>query len=187
MRIAVYSGSFNPLHIGHLSILRSLCSADYDKVLLVVSPQNPLRCDIGVDSSEKRYDAACRAVARHPELSGKVYVDDIELKMPAPTYSISTLDALRSLYPDAEITLTIGADNLDDIHRWKDYHRILTEFGVAVYPRKGFDLESIKVSLEEEGRGQFKISIIDAPMVNISSTAIRNRMAAGENVDELLM
>lgn len=187
MRIAVYSGSFNPLHIGHLAILRCLCESDFDRVLLVVSPQNPLRCDISKDSSESRYQAACEAVSRHPEISEKVYADNIELNMPAPTYSIRTLDALKAKYPGDEITLVIGADNLDNIHRWRDYDRILTEYGVVVYPRKGFEIESIKASLEEEGLGRYKIRIIDAPMVDISSTAIRERMAVGENVDKFLM
>ena len=93
MKTAVYPGSFNPLHIGHLAILRYLTSEmDFDQVYLIVSPQNPFKGKDMLLSGQERFEAAVRAVARHPEL--KVRVDDIELHMPAPQYTIRTLDAL---------------------------------------------------------------------------------------------
>ena len=143
MKIAVYPGSFNPLHIGHLAILRYLTSEmDFDQVYLIVSPQNPFKGKDMLLSGQERFEAAVRAVARHPEL--KVRVDDIELHMPAPQYTIRTLDALSRREPQGSFSLVIGADNLQSIRRWRDAGRILTEYGVTVYPRKGYDIESIR-------------------------------------------
>ena len=186
MNIAVYSGSFNPLHIGHLAIMKYLTEEDdYDWVYLVVSPKNPIKDGISADSARGRYEAAIEAVRRHPDL--KVWVDDIELNMPSPQYTIRTLDALSAREPENRFTLVMGADNLDCIRRWKDYRRILSEYGVIVYPRKGFDLESTLKELEEEGNGSYRIKIADAPTVNISSTEIRNATAEGKDMSEFLM
>ena len=144
--IAIYSGSFNPLHIGHLAIMKHMTEvAGFDCVYLVVSPKNPLKDGISSATGQERYDAAVEAVARHPEL--KVRVDGIELQMPEPHYTIRTLDALKEREPQNRFTLVIGADNLAGIRRWRDYTRILKEYGVAVFPRTGFDLETIKADL----------------------------------------
>ena len=98
MRIAVYSGSFNPLHIGHKAIMEYLTGEKgFDWVYLVVSPKNPLKDSISADSGEERYNAAVEAVRRHPELH--VWVDDIELKMEPPHYTIRTLDELKKREP----------------------------------------------------------------------------------------
>ena len=143
MRIAVYSGSFNPLHIGHQAIMEYLTrETEYDWVYLVVSPKNPLKEGIQAESALDRYKAAVEAVRRHPEL--RVRVDDIELRMPPPQYTIKTLDALKQREPDNDFTLVMGADNLQNIHNWRDFRRILSDYGVVVYPRKGFDLEAIR-------------------------------------------
>ena len=220
--IAVYSGSFNPLHIGHLAIIKYMIEvAGFDMVYLIVSPKNPLKDSISSNSGIARFNAAVEAVSRHfiiPDVAccgddmpppargccsrrshaarvigatatsgmARVHVDDIELTMPEPHYSISTLDALRSREPGNSFTFVMGADNLADIRRWKDYTRILTEFGVAVYPRTGFDLETIRQDLLNENPA-YKIQIINAPMVDISSTEIRQAQALGEDVSHLLM
>ena len=212
MKIAVYSGSFNPLHIGHQAIMEYLTREhEYDWVYLVVSPKNPLKDSISAESGEERYKAAVAAVKRHPNLH--VWVDDIELKMDPPHYTIKTLDALKQREPDNDFTLVIGADNLQDIHRWRDFQRILSEYGVAVYPRKGFDIYSIKrhlseeckhfptpyvldseeltsqgmMSLEETLQRSYNIKIIEAPVVDISSTEIREGFLAGKDMSEFLM
>ena len=212
MKIAVYSGSFNPLHIGHMAIMEYLTrDRDYDWVYLVVSPKNPIKDSISADSARDRYNAAVEAVKRHPELH--VWVDDIELEMEPPQYTIKTLDALKLREPENDFTLVIGADNLQGIRRWRDFPRILSEYGVAVYPRQGFDLEQIKRqlieecryfpapyvldanemapegmrSLEETLRDTYNIEIIDAPIVDISSTEIREGIAAGKDMSAWLM
>ena len=185
--IAVYSGSFNPLHIGHLTIIRYMIEeAGFNMVYLIVSPKNPLKDGISSASGPERYHAAVEAVRRYPELSGKVKVDDIELSMPEPHYSIRTLDALLKREPSSHFTIIMGADNLADIRRWRAYSRILKEFGTAVYPRKGFDLTEIKQDLLNEDPA-YKIMVMDAPMIDISSTYIREAAARGEDISDLLM
>ena len=211
MRIAVYSGSFNPLHIGHKAIMEYLTSEKkFDWVYLIVSPKNPLKSNISADSGEARFNAAVEALGRHPELNVKV--DDIELKMPPPHYTIKTLDALKRREPDNEFTLIIGADNLSSIHRWRDFPRILAEYGVAVYPRTGFDIVRLRrelmeecksfpalsvldeaesgadrLTLEDTDNHFYDIEILDAPLVDISSTEIRNGIMQGHDMSEYLM
>ena len=185
MKIAVYSGSFDPLHIGHLAIMEYLTQKEnFDWVYLVVTPQSPLKDAEKARTGTKRFRAARRAVRRHPGL--KVKVDRIELRMPPPHYTIRTLDALRQREPDNEFTLIIGADNLDLMHKWKEHARILSEYGVLVYPREGFDAEASRAALLEENP-QYKIRLINAPMVDISSTQIREGIERGEDMSRWLM
>ena len=246
--IAVYSGSFNPLHIGHLAIIRHMIEVvGFDMVYLIVSPKNPLKDGISSDSGRERYKAAVEAVERRFLRSGlsafgrndskaveaecvddmpppargrerfskrscgplqraategkagvigasastaaseaRVKVDDIELNMPEPHYTIRTLDALKEREPDNRFTLVMGADNLADIRRWRDYTRILTGYGVAVFPRKGHDLTEIKQDLLKEDPA-YKIQILDAEMVDISSTQIREAISRGEDISHCLM
>lgn len=201
MNIAVYSGSFNPLHIGHLAIIRHMIEvAGFDMVYLIVSPKNPLKDGISSDSGRERYKAAVEAVERRFLRSGlsafgrndskaveaRVKVDDIELNMPEPHYTIRTLDALKEREPGNRFTLVMGADNLADIRRWRDYTRILKEFGVAVFPREGHDLTEIKQDLLKEDPA-YKIQILDAEMVDISSTQIREAISRGEDISHCLM
>ena len=110
----------------------------------------------------------------------------VELTMPEPHYTIRTLDALREREPDNDFTFVMGADSLGDIRRWKDYTRILKEFGVAVFPRKGFDLEALRIDLLEEDPA-YKITLLNAEMVDISSTTIREAIASGEDISSWLM
>ena len=187
MKTAVYSGSFNPLHIGHLAIIRHLIEeAGFDRVYLIVSPKNPLKEGISAATGQDRFNAAVAAVNRHPELKPKVKVDDIELNMSEPHYTIRTLESLREREPENSFTLTIGADNLAGFRRWKDYRRILKEFGTAVFPRTGFDLESIKADLLQEDPG-YKIIPLNAEMVDISSTTIREALKSGQDMSDWLM
>lgn len=191
MKVAVYSGSFNPLHIGHLAIMKYMVEeASYDMVYLIVSPKNPLKDGISSDSGKDRYKAAVEAVKRHfcdtEGQTGKVLVNDIELTMPEPHYTIRTLDALKEREPENSFTFIMGADNLADIRRWKDYGRILREYGAAVYPREGIDLDAVEADLLKEDK-EFKITVVNAPMVDISSSEIREGIAAGKDMSSFLM
>ena len=204
MNIAVYSGSFNPLHIGHLAIMKhAVEEAGFDMVYLIVSPKNPLKDGISSATGPERLQAAVEAVNRrfpHPtpemydqkdrdefqSIQPKIKVDDIELTMPEPHYTIRTLDALKEREPKNSFTFIMGADNLADIRRWRDYSRILKEFGTAVFPRTGFDLDKIIQDLLKEDP-EYKIHIFDAPMVDISSTQIREALASGQNISDVLM
>lgn len=220
MNIAVYGGSFNPLHIGHLDIIRHLTEkAGFDGVYLIVSPKNPLKDSISGESARERYNAAVEAIGRHfgshhaaaaecgddvpPTARGclnvaktgvigtsaaaaeaKVKVDDIEMNMPAPHYTIRTLNALKEREPANNFTLIMGADNLAIIRRWKDYESILTEFGIAVFPREGHDMTKLKQDLLNENPA-YKIQLLDAPLVTVSSTEIREALSRGEDVSHL--
>lgn len=185
MRIAVYSGSFNPLHIGHLAIMKHMTEvAGFDYVYLIVSPKNPLKDNISSASGQMRYDSAVQAVLRHPEV--KVWVDDIELTMPEPHYTVRTLKALKAREPENDFTLIIGGDNLASFRKWREYETILLEFGVAVFPRKGIDSNAEKSSLMAENPS-YRIELIDAPMIDISSTEIRNAKATGQDMSKWLM
>ena len=235
MNVAVYSGSFNPLHIGHLAIIKHMIEeAGFDMVYLIVSPKNPLKDGISATTGPERYNAAVEAVNRHfgskdwetecgddmpPPARGrerfskrscgplqraatngkagvieasafqgssKVKVDDIELNMPEPHYTVRTLRALKDREPDNDFTFVMGADNLADIRRWREYSAILKDFGAAVFPRTGHDLTQIKQDLLNEDPA-YKIQILDAQMVDISSTQIRNAIANGDDISNFLM
>ena len=187
IKAAVYSGSFNPLHIGHLAIMKYLVGeGGFDKLHLIVSPKNPLKDGISSASGPERYQAAIEAVNRHFLNGQRVIVDDIELTMPEPHYTIRTLDALKEREPETAFTFVLGSDNLADIRRWRDYSRILLEFGVVVYPRTGFDTEAVRPDLLIENP-DYKIEIIDAELVNISSSEIREKKASGQDVSGGLM
>ena len=185
MKIAVYSGSFNPLHIGHQAIMEYLTrEGEFDWVYLIVSPQSPFKDAKNALSGRERYEAAVEAVKRHPEIH--VWVDDIELGMEPPHYTIRTLDALREREPENVFTLVIGADNLESFPRWRDYGRILREYGVVVFPRKGFHRGYLKARLLRENP-DFRIYNLKAPRIDISSTEIRDGIEAGKDMSKFLM
>jgi len=186
MRVAVYSGSFNPLHIGHEAILRFLTrDAGFDAVYLVVTPQNPFKASAHTNPTGRaRYEAAVAAVARHPDL--RVKVSDIELEMEPPQYTIRTLDTLKALEPENEFTLVIGADNLACFGGWRYHERILLEYGVVVFPRKGYHRGHDKARLLREDP-RYRIRLLKAPLVTISSTEIREGLAAGRDMSKWLM
>lgn len=183
MRVAVYSGSFNPLHIGHLAIMEYLTrEAGFDMVYLIVTPQNPFKSP--GDNARARFDAALEAVSRHPGL--RVRVDDIELNMEPPQYTVRTLDALKKREPENDFTLVIGADNLERFNNWREHAHILKDYGIVVFPRKGFHRGHLRARLLKEDPS-YKISLLKAPLVNISSTEIREGLAAGKDMSKWLM
>ena len=155
-----------------------------DWTYLVVSPQNPLKDAEAARTGKERYLAALTALRRHPEL--RVWLDDIELRMPPPSFTIRTLDTLRRQEPGNSFVLVIGGDNLAGIRRWKEYRRILTEYGVAVYPRRGFDSDALRAELLEEDPS-YRITLLDCPLVDISSTQIREALSRGEDMNGYLM
>ena len=161
--------------------------AGFDGVYLIVSPQNPFKDPSLAEQGERRYRAAVEAVHRHPEL--RVRVDDIELHRDPPQYTIDTLDLLKAREPDNEFTLVIGSDNLERFRGWKQAVRILTEYGIVVYPRPGYDAELLAAALRDDPEGDaFRIRILaDAPQVDISSTEIRKGLEEGLDMSEYLM
>lgn len=183
--IAVYSGSFNPLHIGHKTVIDTL-SKKFDWVYLIVTPQNPLKGKI-IKSSEERIKEAEAALRRNEYFN--VITSDVENDMLPPYYTINTLKKLKESNPINNFTLAIGADNLTNIREWNSYKEILTDFGVIVFPRGAEDieyLENLKFNLLKENP-KYKITIEHTITPNISSTEIRNALEKGDDVHHLLM
>ena len=183
--IAVYSGSFNPLHVGHKTVIDTL-SNKFDWVYLIVTPQNPLKETIMTPSKE-RVKNAKDALRRNEYLN--VIADEIESEMMPPYYTVNTLRKLKEENPLNNYTLAIGADNLTNIKEWFMYQEILLDFGVIVFPRGNEDieyLENLKFNLLRENP-DYKITIEHTITPNISSTEIRNAIEKGENVKHLLM
>lgn len=188
MKIAVYSGSFNPLHKGHQAIMEYLTfEKGFDWVYLIVSPQSPFKDASNNLTAHDRYIAAIDAVCRHPELH--VWVDDIELNMEPPQYTIKTLDALKLREPENDFTLVIGADNLASFRGWRESKRILQDYGIVVFPREGYDMQAIYDELKTDPEGDtYRIRLMeDAPLVNISSSEIRAAAAEGRDLSDWLM
>lgn len=184
-KIAVYSGSFNPLHIGHKTVIDTL-SKKFDWVYLVVTPQNPLKDNIETPS-HVRSQKAHEALIRNGYFN--VSVNNVENEMMPPYYTINTLRELSNRNENGEFMLAIGADNLSNIKEWHSYKEILLDFGVIVFPRGAEDisyLENLKFELLKEN-SNYKIEIEHTITPTISSTEIRNAIKNGDNVDNLLM
>lgn len=186
MKIAVYSGSFNPMHIGHIAVIGYILNhGGFDMVYVIPSPHNPFKDGSIRDNARERYAAAVQAISRRG-LSQRVKVDDIEFGMPVPSYSVDTLDALSARESDNSFTLVIGGDNVCEMLRWKEGARLISEYGIVVYPREGYDAETAAEGLLEQVPAA-RIQILrGAPFVTVSSTQIRDMLARGEDVSLLL-
>lgn len=184
--VAVFSGSFNPLHVGHKAIIETL-SREFDWVYLIVTPKNPLKDGISSDTVDRRMSDARSALYKH-ELYN-VTLSSIEKEMNPPYYTIRTLDELKRREPNNRFSLVIGADNLRNIREWNSYQRILREYGVIVFPRGDFgveELENLKNELLKEDK-EYKIQINETMVPNISSTEIRDAMKHGVDISKMLM
>jgi nicotinate-nucleotide adenylyltransferase len=167
--IGLFFGSFNPIHTGHLIISCLVLEAlNLDELWLVISPQNPFKLQGDLASEKYRVKMAKDACKAHSRL----FVSDIELALPKPSYTIQTLDALQLQYPDVRFSLIIGEDNLTRFHEWKDIDRILNLVQVAVYGRS-----VSKYPAHPVWKG--KVHFLDLPMVDISATNIRERVQLG--------
>jgi nicotinate-nucleotide adenylyltransferase len=173
-KIGIYSGSFNPIHFGHIELAKYLINKNLvNEVWLVVSPQNPLKKESDLTKDILRLEMA--EIALRGEK--KIKVSDVEFHLPKPNYTIDTLNFLQRKYPENKFCLLIGADNVPIFDKWKNYVEILQRFTVIVYPRENFGQKS-----ELYPQMQF----IDAPKFNISSTQIRRRLAQNLPCDDLL-
>lgn len=179
MKIGLLFGSFNPIHIGHVAIAKYFSKqSDLEQVWLVVSPQNPLKERKSLADGKKRLAQVKEAIGKN----SKIQVCDIEFKLPLPSYTIRTLQALKKIKPKHEFVLIIGSDNLSLFHKWKDYKKILSNYRVYVYPRN-FLLS------KRELRGLFNhrnIKIFEASLLNVSSTFIREQMKKRKDVRKLV-
>lgn len=171
LKTGIYSGSFNPIHIGHLALANWLCEfGGMDEIWFLVTPHNPLKKRDELMDDNLRYQMVKAAVGDY----SKFKASDFEFNLPKPTYTITTLRSLQQAYPDRDFHLIIGADNWASIEQWKDYQALLSEFPILIYPRKGFDIR-----IPEH---YSHIRQVDAPLIEISSTFIRQALNTGKDV-----
>ncbi|MDE5858338.1 MAG: nicotinate-nucleotide adenylyltransferase [Muribaculaceae bacterium] len=174
-RIALFGGSFNPIHIGHLILAEyARVIMNFDEVWLMLSPLNPLKVN---NKDLQPDDIRLKMIRLAIDGLDKIKECDIELTMPRPNYTVNTLYQLIELYPDTEFSLLIGADNFADFDKWKDPDEICRLANVVVYPREGFPMP--------DGSNDC-IKPLDAPIIQISSTEIRKATAEQRLVAPML-
>ncbi len=182
MKIGLYFGTFNPIHVGHLIIANHMAEhSDLDQIWMVVTPHNPLKNKDTLLDDNQRLQLVIIATEDYP----KIKASDIEFKLSQPNYTVNTLVHLQEKFPQHEFSLIMGEDNLRSLHKWKNYEVILQNYAIYVYPRldaKGHMGEVISSELKNHPR----IHMIDAPIVEISSTFIRKNIKKGKNVQPLL-
>ena len=177
MKIGLYFGTFNPIHVGHLIIANHMAEhADLDQVWMVVTPHNPLKKKATLLDDYHRLQMVYLAT----EDFAKIKPSDIEFKLSQPNYTVNTLVHLPEKFPDHEFSLIMGEDNLKSLHKWKNYEVILEHHDIYVYPRIASEGENLEL------KNHPKIHLIDAPVVEISSTDIRHNIKKGKNVQPLL-
>ncbi|MEL1255769.1 nicotinate (nicotinamide) nucleotide adenylyltransferase [Flavobacterium sp. DGU38] len=177
MKIGLYFGTYNPIHVGHLIIANHMAEyAGLDQVWMVVTPHNPLKKKATLLDDQQRLQMVYLATEDFP----KIKPSDIEFKLPQPNYTVNTLAHLQDKYPNHEFSLIMGEDNLKTLHKWKNYEVLLTHYDIYVYPRISEEAENAEL------KSHSRVHIIDAPIVEISSTFIRNNIKKGKNIQPLL-
>ncbi|MCL1942299.1 MAG: nicotinate (nicotinamide) nucleotide adenylyltransferase [Candidatus Azobacteroides sp.] len=177
IRTAIFSGSFNPIHIGHLMLANYIVEYEnVDEFWFVLSPQNPLKKQAELSDDQLRLEMLRSAVSEYP----RFYACDIELSLPKPSYTVYTLQALNEKYPDREFILIIGADNWLVFDRWKDYQTIWNTYRVWIYPRPGYDLSDSPMPFPPLTK------VISSPVFDISSTRIRRAISEGKDMKAFL-
>lgn len=180
-RVLLYFGSFNPVHRGHIALAEYAISDGFaDQVVLIVSPQNPHKEQGDLAAEFSRYEmcqAAC-AASLYPE---QIQVSAVEFTLPRPSYTIDTLNFLTENFGEQmEFSILMGADNIENFHRWKSYEQIIDNYPILVYPRTGYYLS----------RSQFAERVVfleNAPLFDISATEIRKAIAEGRDISDMVI
>ena len=174
MKVGLYFGSFNPIHIGHLIIANHIAyNTDLNEVWFIVSPQNPLKESASLLNEQHRYSLLKIAV----EDENKLKVSNVEFLMPKPSYTIDTLIYLSEKFKQHFFSLIIGSDSYLNFNKWKNYKQIILNYNILIYLRPSFP---IKKDLPEN------IKIIDAPLLDISSTQIRKNIREKKSIRYLV-
>ena len=176
LKVGLYFGSYNPIHIGHLAIANYIVEyTNIDQLWFVVSPQNPHKKKANLLDDYQRLEMVHRAV----EGDDRLRASNIEFNLPKPSYTVDTLAYLNDQYPGYHFQILMGSDNLENFHKWKNYEIIIENYGVIVYPRPGFDKSKVI--------GNKNITIADgAPLMEISSSFIRKAIQEGKDVRHFL-
>ena len=176
MKIGIYSGSYNPIHSGHAMLASYILrNSDLDELWLVVTPQNPLKQDVEMAANEHRL-AMAKLVAG--EIDG-LYASDFEFSLPQPSYTYTTLCKLNERFPMHQFVLIVGSDNWLIFNKWRDNEKIISEYGLLIYPRPGFEIESEILPDNVE-------FLSAAPQIEVSSTDVRRMLQEGIDVSKHL-
>ena len=172
MEIGLYFGSFNPIHVGHLVIANYILEkTTIDELWFIISPQNPLKEKTTLLDDYQRLHMVELAIDDFPHLR----TSSVEFSLPQPSYTVQTLAHLYDKYPQHTFSLIMGGDNIQSIHKWKNYQRIIENYKIYVYPRPGF-------VMPPDLDGNPNIEIVNAPLMEISSSMIREWIRQGRNI-----
>ena len=170
MKIGLYFGSFNPIHVAHLIIANHfLNETDIEKIWFVISPQNPLKAESNLLNEYHRLHLVRLAT----EDDNRIKSSDIEFSLPKPSYTINTLIYLEEKFPEHEFVIIMGSDSFQNFHKWKNYEIIIKDFTIYVYTRPGFDVRNDLNA---------KLNIIDVPLLQLSATQIRKHIKEGKSI-----
>ena len=170
-KVGIYSGSFNPIHHGHVMLANYLVEfSDLDELWFVVTPQNPLKKKEDLLDDDERLKMVQLAIGDDP----RIHVSDIEMHLPTPSYTINTLTALSEQYPDSEFVFICGMDSLQNFKNWREYQKILDNYELLVFPREGYD--------GGELINYPSVTVLKTPIIEISSTFIRQCVKEGRDV-----
>jgi nicotinate-nucleotide adenylyltransferase len=174
MKIGLYFGSFNPIHVGHLIIASYIANnCDIDKVWFVVSPQNPHKPSHSLLNEYQRLHLVNIAI----DGDVRFKASNIEFGIPKPSYTIDTLTYLQEKYPSYEFEIIIGSDSINNLHKWKNYELLIKNYSFLVYERPNFP---VKIS------NQIKVKVLKAPLLDISSTQIRSYIKDSKSISYLV-
>ena len=177
MKVGLFFGTFNPIHIGHLTIANHIAEySDLDQVWFVVTPHSPFKKKNSLLDDHQRLEMVYQAVKVYPKLRQS----DIEFNLLQPNYTINTLVHLEEKFPDHEFALIMGEDNLKSFHKWKNYQLILELHDIYVYPR--ISEGKVETQFDEHP----KIHHVNSPIMELSSTFIRKSIKEGKNVRPML-
>lgn len=177
MKIGLYFGTFNPIHVGHLIIASHIVeNSDLDQVWMVVTPHNPLKKKTGLLADYHRLQMVHLATQDYD----KIIPSDIEFKLPQPNYTVNTLAHLQEKFPQHTFSLIMGEDNLKSLKKWKNFEFILNDYQLYVYPRISTD------EVPKEFLNHPNIHKVDAPIIELSSTFIRNGIKEQKNIKPML-
>jgi len=175
MKIGLYFGSFNPIHNGHLIIASHIANyTSLERIWFVISPQNPLKQNSSLINENHRKHLIDLAI----EGEKKIRSSNIEFKLPRPSYTIDTLTHLNNKYPQHEFTIIMGSDSFGNIKKWKNYKVLLRDYEVIIYERPGFKVNPEMLT--------DKIKVLNAPLLDISSTHIRDMIRMKKSIRYLV-
>jgi nicotinate-nucleotide adenylyltransferase len=176
MNIGIFSGSFDPVHVGHLILANYITEfTEIEEVWFLVSPQNPFKPESKLSAERVRLEMVKLALRKY----NKLKPSDFEFRLPKPSYTINTLDALQAAYPEHQFTLIIGGDNWNTFENWREHDRLLESYGLKVYPRAGS-----RITIPSKLRD--KVDALESPIIEVSSTFIRESIADGKDVRAFL-